>query len=73
MLAIVSAMGANVAFLCKHRGANAAPEVRFSHPLASAAALFRSRWWTIGWVIGAVAWGFGDPGADLVSHRAGLA
>ncbi len=58
LLAIVSAMGANVAFLCKHRGANAAPDVRFSHPLRSAAALFRSRWWTIGWTVGAVAWGF---------------
>jgi hypothetical protein len=58
ILALVSAMGANVAFLCKHRGANAAPEVRFSHPLRSAAALFRSRWWTIGWIIGAVGWGF---------------
>jgi drug/metabolite transporter (DMT)-like permease len=51
-------MGANVAFLCKHRGANEAPGVRFSHPLRSAAALFRSRWWTIGFVVAAVAWGF---------------
>jgi hypothetical protein len=58
MLAIVSAMGANVAFLCKHRGANRAPEVCFGHPLRSAVQLFRSRWWTIGWLVGAVAWGF---------------
>ena len=58
MLALVSAMGANVAFLCKHRGANAAPEVRFAHPMRSAVALFRSRWWALGWGIGAVAWGF---------------
>ena len=58
MLAFVSAMGANVAFLCKHRGANEAPAVCFTRPLASAAALFRSYWWTIGWLVGAVAWGF---------------
>jgi drug/metabolite transporter (DMT)-like permease len=58
MLAIVSAMGANVAFLCKHRGANEAPAVRFSHPLRSAIALFASRWWMLGWLVGAVAWGF---------------
>jgi hypothetical protein len=58
LLALVSAMGANVAFLCKYRGANAAPEVRFSHPIASAVALFRSKWWAIGWGIGALAWAF---------------
>ena len=58
LFALVSAVGANIAFLCKFRGANAAPEVRFSHPLRSAAALFRSRWWTIGWLVGAFAWAF---------------
>lgn len=57
-LALVAALVANVAFLCKHRGANEAPAVRFSHPLGSALALFRSRWWTLGWLAGAVAWGF---------------
>jgi hypothetical protein len=58
ILALVSAMGANVAFLCKHRGANRAPAVRFSHPLASAGALFRSKWWAIGFAMATVAWGF---------------
>lgn len=57
-LALASAIGANVAFLCKHRGANEAPDVRFSHPWASAVALFRSRWWTVGFLVAAVAWGF---------------
>jgi hypothetical protein len=57
-LALVSAMGANIAFLCKHRGANRAPAVRFSHPLVSARALFRSRWWAIGFAMATVAWGF---------------
>jgi len=58
LLALVSAMGANVAFLCKHRGANEAPAVCFTRPIESGAALFRSRWWAIGWGVGAVAWGF---------------
>jgi hypothetical protein len=58
LLALVSALGANVAFLCKHRGADRAPAVRFSKPLATAIALFRSKWWTLGWLVGAVAWGF---------------
>src|SRR5688500_3172348 len=58
ILALVAALGANVAFLCKYRGANEAPAVRFSHPLSSAIALFRSRWWTLGWLAGAVAWVF---------------
>ena len=58
LLALVSAMGANVAFLCKYRGANAAPAVSFAHPLRSAVALFRSKWWAIGWGVGAVAWLF---------------
>lgn len=56
-LALASAIGANVAFLCKYRGANEAPDVRFSHPWTSAVALFRSRWWTIGFAIAAGAWG----------------
>ena len=55
-LALASAIGANVAFLCKHRGANEATDVRFSHPWASAIALFRSRWWTIGFLVAALAW-----------------
>ena len=58
LLALVSAMGANVAFLCKHRGANEAPAVCFTRPLESGVALFRSRWWAIGWGVGAIAWGF---------------
>lgn len=57
LLALLSAMGANIAFLCKHRGARAAPAVAFGSPLRSAAALFRSPWWTVGFGIAAVAWG----------------
>jgi hypothetical protein len=49
-------MATNVALLCKYRGAVAAPTVQMSHPLRSAAALFRSRWWTIGFAIAIGAW-----------------
>jgi hypothetical protein len=53
LLALASAFAVNVSMLCRHRGAVAAPDVRFSHPLKSAAALFRSRWWTIGFAVAA--------------------
>ena len=53
--ALLSALGTNLAFLFKHRGAVAAPDVDMRHPLRSAADLFRSRWWTIGWAVAAVA------------------
>src|SRR5262245_34284720 len=57
LLALGCALLSNVALLCKYRGANSAPDVRFSRPLRSAAALFSSRWWTIGFTIAFVAWG----------------
>ena len=53
--ALLSALGTNLAFLFKHRGAVAAPDVDMRHPLHSAADLFRSRWWSIGWGVAAVA------------------
>jgi drug/metabolite transporter (DMT)-like permease len=53
--ALLSALGTNLAFLFKHRGAVAAPAVDMRHPLRSAVDLFRSRWWTIGWGVAAVA------------------
>jgi multidrug transporter EmrE-like cation transporter len=49
--AVLSAFGTNLAFLYKHRGAVAAPDVDMHHPLRSAADLFRSKWWTIGWLV----------------------
>ncbi|MDQ3758694.1 MAG: hypothetical protein M3331_01935, partial [Actinomycetota bacterium] len=58
IFAVASALAANVAILCKHRGATLAPKVRFTRPLESAVALFRSRWWLIGFAVAAVAWGF---------------
>ncbi len=53
--ALLSALGTNLAFLFKHKGAIAAPDVDMRHPLRSAIDLFRSRWWTIGWCVAAVA------------------
>jgi multidrug transporter EmrE-like cation transporter len=53
--AAASALGTNLAFLFKHRGAVAAPDVDMRHPVRSAADLFRSKWWTIGWCVAVVA------------------
>jgi hypothetical protein len=56
LLALGCALGTNVGFLCKHRGAVAAPAVSLRHPLRSAVNLFRSRWWTIGMGVATFAW-----------------
>jgi drug/metabolite transporter (DMT)-like permease len=56
-LALGCALGTNVAFLFKHRGAVLAPPVRVRHPLRSAADLFRSKWFALGWVVAVGAWG----------------
>src|SRR5512132_2763039 len=56
LLALASALATNVAFLFKHRGAVLAPPIRVRHPLRSAANLFRSRWFAVGWMVAIVAW-----------------
>src|SRR4029450_10901321 len=56
-LALASAVATNLAFLFKQRGAVAAPPILARHPLRSAAGLFRSRWFLIGWIVAIVAWG----------------
>src|SRR3984893_16308257 len=56
-LALGAAVGTNVAFLFKQRGAVLAPAVEPRHPLRSAAGLFRSRWFSLGWAVAVVAWG----------------
>lgn len=53
--ALLSALGTNLAFLLKYKGAVAAPDVDMRHPLRSAIDLFRSRWWSVGWAVAAVA------------------
>jgi drug/metabolite transporter (DMT)-like permease len=56
LLALGCAFATNLAFLWKHRGAVAAPEVNVRHPVASAKGLFASKWWTIGFGVALVAW-----------------
>jgi drug/metabolite transporter (DMT)-like permease len=56
LLAFLCALATNVAFLLKHRGACAAPDVSLKHPVRSAVGLFRSKWWTIGFGVAIAAW-----------------
>ena len=56
-LALASAAATNLAFLFKQRGAVLAPPIVVRHPLRSAAGLFSSRWFLVGWIVAVVAWG----------------
>jgi drug/metabolite transporter (DMT)-like permease len=58
LLSLACALATNVAFLLKHRGACAAPDVSLRHPIQSAVGLFRSKWFTIGMLVALVAWTF---------------
>jgi drug/metabolite transporter (DMT)-like permease len=53
--ALLSALGTNLAFLLKYKGAVAAPDVDMRHPVRSAVDLFRSKWWSVGWGVAAMA------------------
>jgi multidrug transporter EmrE-like cation transporter len=55
LAAVLSALGTNLSFLFKHRGAVAAADVDARHLVRSAVELFRSKWWTIGWIIAVAA------------------
>ena len=57
ILALVSAAATNLAFLFKQRGAVLAPPISARHPVRSAAGLFGSKWFLIGWLVAIVAWG----------------
>ncbi len=56
IIALASAVATNLAFLFKHRGAVLAPPIRVRQPLRSAAGLFRSKWFAVGWAVAVVAW-----------------
>jgi multidrug transporter EmrE-like cation transporter len=56
--AVATAFATNLGFLWKHRGAVAAPAVSLRAPVRSAAELFRSKWWAIGWAVAVVGWVF---------------
>ncbi|MGZ6637960.1 MAG: hypothetical protein ACXVII_34435 [Solirubrobacteraceae bacterium] len=64
LLALASALATNVAFLFKYRGAVLVAPISVRHPLRSAAALFHSRWFVVGWLVAVLAW---------VLHAAALA
>jgi drug/metabolite transporter (DMT)-like permease len=55
-LALASAAASNIGFLLRHRGATEAPDVDPRHLWHSAVALFRSKWWTIGYAVAVVAY-----------------
>jgi drug/metabolite transporter (DMT)-like permease len=56
LLALLCALATNLAFLFKHRGAVAAPDVVWRRPVASAAGLLRSKWFAIGMLVAVGAW-----------------
>jgi multidrug transporter EmrE-like cation transporter len=56
LLALACAFATNLGFLYKYRGACAAPAVDVRHPLASARALFSSKWFAIGMLVALGAW-----------------
>jgi drug/metabolite transporter (DMT)-like permease len=58
LLAFACAIATQLGFLYKHKGACAAPRVDMRHPLRSGRALFASRWFAIGMLVAAGAWGF---------------
>jgi multidrug transporter EmrE-like cation transporter len=70
---LLSALGTNLAFLLKYKGAVAAADVDMRHPLRSAADLFRSRWWTIGWCVAAVAFALHVAALSLAPLSVGQA
>jgi drug/metabolite transporter (DMT)-like permease len=56
LLALLCALATNLGFLYKHRGACAAPDVDWLHPLKSGAALWRSKWFALGMLVAMGAW-----------------
>jgi drug/metabolite transporter (DMT)-like permease len=56
VLALACAGGASLGGLWKQKGAVQTRDVDIRHPLQSAVALFRSKWFVIGWIAAAIAW-----------------
>jgi drug/metabolite transporter (DMT)-like permease len=56
LLAVGCALAGSVAVLLKQRGAVEAPTVLARRPVRSAINLFRSKWWTVGWLVALAAW-----------------
>jgi len=56
LLAFCCAIASNLGFFFKHRGACACAKVEIRHPLRSAKALWTSRWFAIGMLVGGGGW-----------------
>jgi drug/metabolite transporter (DMT)-like permease len=56
LVALGSSLVANLGSLWRQRGAEAAPDVDIRRPLRTVVGLFRSKWWTIGYVAAGIAW-----------------
>jgi drug/metabolite transporter (DMT)-like permease len=56
LLALLCAVISNLGFFLKHRGACACAKVEVRHPLRSAKALWSSKWFAIGMLVGGVGW-----------------
>src|SRR5207248_9669166 len=56
LLALACAGGASLSGLWKQKGAVEAGDVDIRRPVQSALALFRSKWFAIGWVVAVIAW-----------------
>ena len=57
LLAFFCAVASNLGFFLKHRGACACAKVEVRQPLRSAKALWTSKWFAIGMVVGGLGWG----------------
>jgi drug/metabolite transporter (DMT)-like permease len=58
LLALACAVASQLAFLYKHKGANAAPKVDVRHPLKTVKSLFASKWFAVGMAVATGAWVF---------------
>jgi hypothetical protein len=57
LLALLCAFVANLGFFFKYRGANQVRKVQVLHPLRSTAALYSSKWFTLGMLTATLSWG----------------
>lgn len=56
LFGFVSALASSAGFLMRHRGANTAPDIDLHRPLHSVVALFKERWWALGYAVALAAW-----------------
>jgi drug/metabolite transporter (DMT)-like permease len=67
VLAALCAAATQVGFLLRERGATAAPDIDMRRPLHSAVCLFRQKWWTIGYLVAILAYGFHVTALGMVA------